>query len=355
MAQDRRPPHENRRLSLSNRKGKASIIEGPAGQTGCVVGIDRLSVSFPALRFEHEAAAWDTVQVTAPGMPGERRKLSAMVPVSEGVKAFVGVQEIPDHPRHRWWGKVELNPSRVVDPGGHELLGPELLTDVMQGVVDKTSEWVVSSVSVPEMGVKRIDVARDFTDVDDATPMVRALAAVHRPYSRVNLLHADAQRNGAQTLMVGAKSAGLVRLYDQHAAYESPEGSLRFEAECRDWASRCGDVRKLHDVTRSSAMALAADRWKWSGFGVEVAGSLSTLLREVVASGVGAQQARGFVAWLLEQAGGVSLGAMSTSTLATYRRLQRSLKLAAPSDVRSTVSVVRWLDFEKGTVMRRVA
>jgi hypothetical protein len=319
------------------------------------VGVDRLSCSFPVAEYDEDPTAWDSVALKAPGTPHQRLTLSRTVDVVDGCKAFVGVQEVPDNPSERWWGKVELNPSRVVDPGGHGLASVGDLPDVMLATLRGAGAVVTPAAALDEMNVKRVDVARDFTEVDDATPMLRALGSVHRPYSRLNLLHADSQRNGAQTLMVGARSAGLVRLYDQHAAYGSPVGSLRFEAECRDWSARLADVRKFSDLSQESVTALAVDRWEWSAFGVEVASSLATLLREVVAAGVVGRLATGFVSWLVEQSAGVEVCERSKATLAKYRRLQRQLRLAAPSDMHSSLSVVRWLDLDEGTVMRRVA
>jgi len=345
VAQDRRatgvPP--------SNRRGTPSKSE--AAQV--TVGIDRASASAPVEDFNPDLSAWDTSITAHPGTPRASRSLSATVELPGGARAFVGVREIADHPRWRFWGKVEVNPSRVVDPEGHSLARVEDVAPVLGEVVGAAGQLVALAVPVDEMRVKRLDVARDFDGVTEPAPMLRSLASVHRPWSRLNLMHADAKRNGAQTLMVGARSSGVVRLYDQHAAYGRPPGSLRFEAECRSpWLQTYGDIKTIADVTPINVARLGLNRWEWSAMGVEVPKDFGALFHRVRAEGWSAAQSHGFIGWLVLGHHGMGRDAdMSSATLAKYRRMQRHIGLSAPADVdalMSTVQVVSRLDFESG-------
>lgn len=318
--------------------------------------MDRLSVVFPVSDFERDSTGWDGFQVKGPGTDHQRRLWSGSVEVVSGVRAFVGVSEVPDHPQHRWWGKVELNPSRVVDPEGCSVAPVGELPGVMRRAARAASGLVAPVVSLAEFRVSRLDVARDFSAVDEVSSLIGALGAVHRPWSRRHLVHADPKRNGAQTLMVGS-GAGVVRLYDKAAETKGKAalGTLRWEAECREWADRYGSVRSLRDVTGENVEALCRDRWEWSAMGTEVAGDLGRLVHSVGASGLSAAHQRAFLGWLVEQAAGVERSAMSQTTLAKYRRLQRELGIAAPAELRGTIAVLRRLDFDSGREVVRVA
>jgi hypothetical protein len=197
--------------------------------------------------------------------------------------------------------------------------------------------------------VKRIDVARDFADVDEPGQLIRSLGALHRPWSRLNQTHADPLKHGAQTLYVGS-GAGGVRLYDKEAETEgrAPQGTVRWETEARQWVKNYGGMKVLGDVDGDAVGRLAMNRWEWSRMGVEVAGSTARLVRLVDQSDLSTAQKRSFLGWLVEQSAGVDSGVGSKATLAKYRRLQKELGIAAPADFGSMVEVVRRLDWESG-------
>jgi hypothetical protein len=199
--------------------------------------------------------------------------------------------------------------------------------------------------------VKRVDVAKDFRSVVEPGSLIRGLGALHRPWSRKNLTHADPQKNGAQTLMVGS-GAGSVRLYDKHAETHGAveEGTIRWETEARtDWAKNYGGVRCFGQLDSVSVERLARDRWEWSQMGVEVAGSMGRLVQSVRDSELTSRERRAFLGWLVEQSAGLGDDDMGSATLAKYRRLQRELGIAAPADFGSMVYLFRKLGWRKGS------
>lgn len=332
------------RSSLSNRKGTSSKNEPFPGQAG----VDRLSLSFPIDSAEGDSAAWDRFSVVNSGQANERATWGSSVEVG-AARFFVGVATLPEGAPHRRMGKVEWNPSRVIDPEGWELasVGEALVTvgpavtavrQMMRPVWDDPREW----------SLKRIDVAKDFEGVDEAASLIRGLGAIHRPWSRLNQTHADPLRHGAQTLMVGS-GAGVVRLYDKAAETkgEAPEGTVRWEVEARAWARDKGRMKMLGDLDGDSVEFLGQERFGWSGMGAEVAGSMGRLVAAVVECDylTGAQQ-RSFLGYLVEQSAGVQTSVSSKATLAKYRRLQRQLGIAAPSDFGAMLEVVRRLDWD---------
>lgn len=274
------------------------------------------------------------------------------------VTAFVGVREVPEHGGQRWWGKVEFNPSRLADPAGYGLASVSQLRPAVERVAAAAGALLEPECGeVAGWGLKRLDVARDFEGIDQPGTVIRALAPIHRPWARRNLVHADPSRAGAQTLMVGS-GAGVVRLYDKHAetAGVAPLGSVRWEAECRSgWLSAYGRMKRLGDVNDETAAVLARDRWEWSQMGAEVAGDLTRLVERVSASGLTPRQRVMFLGWLVTQAAGEAWEPGSRATLAKWRKVQRDLGIAAPTDLVTTGAVVRRLDWETGREVLRVA
>jgi hypothetical protein len=334
------------RGSLSNRKGTSA--KSALSLVG--IGVDRLSLSFPVDAAEGDESAWDRFSVVNPGMPAERQMWSASVEAAGG-RFFVGVATLPEEAPYRCVGKVEWNPSRVGDPDGWGLATvEEALASVGPAVVAVGQRMRPVWRDPREWNLKRIDVAKDFGEVDEAAQLIRGLGAIHRPWSRLNQTHADPKRHGAQTLMVGS-GAGVVRLYDKEAETKggAPKGTVRWECEARTWAKERGHMKMLGDVGAESVELLGSERFVWSGMGAEVAGSMSRLVAVVHdCEYLSSAQKRSFLGWLVEQAAGVECTIGSAHTLAKYRRLQRELGIAAPCDFGSMLEVVRRLDWDSG-------
>ncbi len=357
---DRRP------VPLSNRRGTSAKSEDRASG----VGVDRLSLSAPVRDFERDPRAWNTITDNLPGSDQGRVSHGVSVPWRNG-SLYVGAQVI--RATGQTVGKIEFNPSRASEePGaGHSTRSDPKCSEQppASGVSLATAEtarrtaaeaWELAGELVewsgPQEGarVRRIDTARDFEGVADGGALIRALAPIHRPWARRNLVHADPQRNGAQTLMVGS-GAGVARLYDKHAESKgrAPEGTLRWEAECRsDWASKYGGIVRFEDLTDARVTALATERWGWSSMGVEVAG-MRRVVEKVRASDLSGREQASFLGWLVLESSGQAWEAGS-ATLAKYRRLQRELAIAV-DDLDQGETFYSRLDFETGREVHRVA
>lgn len=333
--------------SLSNRR------ESCAKNAGAGVGVDRLSVSFPLAGFDDHHAAWSSITTVSPGTDraAERRGHSLK---RDGRQVFVGVAQVPEV--GRWVGKIEFNPSRIVDPEGWGLAALDELPDAIDAATRIAAELVDPACSVAEMRPRRVDVARDFATVAAPDFYLRGLAPVHRPYARRNLVHYDPSRRGAQTLMVGS-GAGVVRLYDKHAETDgaAAPGTLRWEAECKaGWLDRYGEVGKVSDLTSRTLAKLAANRWEWGRMGVEVSAT-ERVVTQVRASGLTPAKQRAFIGWLVMQAVG-DTGPLATNTVAEYRRLARQLGITvAPDTFGQHGGMVGRLDWETGGEVLEVA
>ena len=96
------------------------------------------------------------------------------------------------------------------------------------------------------------------------------------------------------------------------------------------------------------------ERFGWSGCGAEVSSSVSRLVHVVTeCDELSDHDQTMFLGYLMQQAAGRE-PALSRTTLAKYRRLQRALGIVG-ADLAETVEVVRRLDWETGTEVLRVA
>jgi hypothetical protein len=362
-------------IPLSNRRGITSKIEDPA------LGLDKLSVGYrvPLYGFDRESRDWASRTQYRDG----RETFGTVVDVAPGVSAFVGVQVRPELPFASV--KIEGNPCRLVDPGGWGLAGgPRAAERLVLAALAVVGGELVSLPVCPvsEFSVTRADIARDFAEVERPGELIRALASVHRPWARLNLVHADASRNRAQTLMVGSKTSFLVRLYDKHTESEgaAPAGTVRWEVEGKRSLLQRADIRVLGDLTEERMGAVARERWDWSGMGREVICGMPALLDRlsgrplVLATGCGvretsgneidrpagvslsAAQCRGFIGYLAYKACGVESD-IGSETLAKYRRVEREYGIVA-ADLfggEAGLQVIGRLDFETGREVLRVA
>jgi hypothetical protein len=293
------------------------------------------------------------VNVSRPGTPQQVERRNVNVRTKDGRSCFVGVSGIPGRPGE--WGKVEFNPSRMADPSGHGLATVQEAHDGLEEALRLARQVVAWDAATSEMRVKRIDVARDFHDVERPEFVVRGLGPIRRPWARRNLVHFDPSRNGAQTLMVGSGS-GVCRLYDKYEETEGavPEGTLRWECEARDsWATRYGGIKRMGDVTDETVDRLAMDRWEWSAMGHEISAD-ERVVEQVMRSGLTYAEQRSFLGHLMMLRAGVNAPA-SKESMAKWNRLTRSLGIVLGSDGLGEGGFSARLDWDSGTEVVRCA
>lgn len=242
-------------------------------------GCDRLSVSFPVSDFAGSSTddisqtPWNSGGSTRDGL----RRRNGAVEV-RGVPCFVGFADVPwrddrDNMCTRMYGKVEFNPSRLLDPEGASLAPFEDVAGLAAEVLDAAERLVTMDCRPGEARVKRVDVAVDVSCKTGGVEFYLAgLSKVRPAWARERRLWQDPERNHAQSLWVGS-GAGGVRAYDKHA--EKPAlvrpGMLRVEAECRaDWAEQYGGLKLVDDLEAGRLEKLLRNRWDWGGMGTPV-------------------------------------------------------------------------------------
>ena len=267
---------------------------------------------------------------------------------------MVGVQTVAGRP----WAKVERNPSRWRDPDGCSVLPVRDLPAALCVMFAAAGEMVTPAVGVglSDANTKRVDVARDFRGVTSPGMYVDGLRGIQRPYAKRNGVWASAAHGNAQTLMVG-NGQGMVRPYDQHAAYAdkgAPVGAVRWEAELRTgWLESVG-VKHVSDLDAVSVANMATKWWEWSKMGVRVSGpvhAVELLRQKVQAEEISVRMAKsllGSMVWDSFDTAGIK---SSRQTQHTYRKIAEELGLSAAalwSDDLSRQASGR-LDFQTGT------
>lgn len=304
--------------------------------------------------YDPNSADWDSHTVFASG----RERLTTKVLVEAGFSAWLGVEVHPE--LNAAFVRIDCNPSRLARPDSWELAAARFGRVAVAKTVDLVADSLVAypACGLDDLRVTRVDAARDFSGVERPGELIRGLGPLPRPWSRLNLVHADASRFGAQTLMVGS-GAGVARLYDKHQETEgkAPGGTLRFEAEARkDWSKKYGGIKVLSDVTDENVSELARNRWDWAQMGAEVLCTGAALCDRLQGiPGLSAAKRRGFLGWLVEQSAGFGSD-IGFETAAQYRALQREYGIVV-GDLFSPngLQVLARLDFDEGREVLRVA
>lgn len=357
-------------------EGESVTVCAEATTAGPGVGVDRLSVSFPVERPDLDAFHQRTTtgHGSSQGVQvGERVVLAWREGVPDGrppkpaASVFLGAAMIEG----KWWGKVECNPSRIVDPQGCSLAPLDSLDMVGDVLGDVVTRYLEPTCSWGEFGVKRVDVARDFQGVASPGFYVRGLLNVRRPYAKRTYLYADPARGNAETLYAGS-GAGGVRLYDQHAAYAdrgAARGAVRWEVEARgDWLAKVTGregAPLVRDLTPHAMMRLGRERWEWSGMGTQVDATVNVVeaiermvcrCREVPGQRkcsdperhVQRAKADRLLGMLVREAFGV--GGVDRMTTSRYRELREALGAVPTAELMgaAVVPVSGRLDYDRG-------
>jgi hypothetical protein len=255
-------------LFASNRASIPPTFDHQAARRNLheVLGIDYLSLTFPIFAPGPELDHADRADYHRPdGM----RSIHQFTSEADGIKVTTRVAPGKDG----WLGSVRFIPSEWV--GNPDALAALPITDLhaaVSAVWDKTLEFVAPKATMAEATVTRIDVARDFKV--DATAQVALMQGLHKipvPYASSRPLY-NSRRGVPQTLNVGTKTEGKVRVYDRHAKDRVvPPGTLRVEVEVRKkWAIRYAGIETVADLGPSTITDLFTNRFNWAKVGEPV-------------------------------------------------------------------------------------
>jgi hypothetical protein len=174
--------------------------------------------------------------------------------------AVLDVVAAPDH----LYAFVEASTPKLLGEDNVIPLPLRRAREAVELMVDQAHEFV----SWPdELGVNRMDVARDFTDVEDVGPMLLALSGVPIGGRLKRDLYRDSALGHAQTLFVRTKAGGC-RMYDKHeeSRLELARGRVRAETQERRRGLRALGVERWSSVTELDVYRVGRRRFEWAGF-----------------------------------------------------------------------------------------
>lgn len=262
-------------------------------------------------------------------------------------------------------------PRQVRGDNRRPALCQETVTAVRDAYTDAADlvDWLCP---VEDLKVARIDLARDFRQVEHAPLLLAGLESVparrmttfayrrghglgvqtleRRTTRQVGKLYVRADAYRSKAAMAESGSSERDRLRE---LAESAHGVVRFELQLRTAGARQHDIHRLADL-KALVLADVARHWfeRRCRFGAEVGDGHNRMRQAVESAMAGGEGGRVVTALgqLLADAIGVD-GGRNPRTMADYRRTYQRWGLR-PGDVVGHEAELRRLDFASGLVVR---
>jgi hypothetical protein len=265
-------------------------------------------------------------------------------------------------------GKVWLEaslPKRAGDDNIEGLTIPDAVAALREMVREAESFCEVDrdrcADPMTDAKVVRLDLVRDFDDVEHQGDVLDGLARVPRGPTMKVRRWADGERNLAESLRVGPRAWGAT-LYDKWAETDgrAPEGRVRFEARLHAdqlssvWArEHGGHVRVVADVAEEKLRSLTRSAFVRCAFDREVA-TLTNIQQLILARADLKLNSRCMLLAYVTVPGVSSR--MHRNQERRYRRLAADIGLTpAAGDVDTSAPGIVRLDFDEGREVLRAA
>ena len=262
---------------------------------------------------------------------------------------------------------VEFSAPKVAN--GHNVVALPLreALDVARSVYEEASELVDWAQPFDLMRVGRLDLDRDFEQVEHAGPLLSALSKVRAPYNPKTRYYPDPEKGNAATLTRGPAARWLATLYDKHGEalhrhrYAQPhdkqkaqqeltqaEGRLRYELRLRPEAMG-KNLRLVRDLNDDDLTRLRRGYFDRVGYGLEVSGMqrAAALVMEHDEWRVNSRLA--LLGWLLVESQGLPVE-ISRNKASGYRKRAGEVGVTAADLVDMASTSVR-LDFDSARMV----
>lgn len=176
------------------------------------------------------------------------------------------------------WLRVELSLPTMLNGHNRNPLGLYVFADAVEASLILLGEQLPDVPDVDQVTIQRVDLPRDFHDVQSTHTVLSALHRRHVPHARVNEPHYLSDGT-IQSLVRGSRSSWIVRGYDkghelsQHARRDrarrplldawaqTSQGHLRFEPQIRTPLLRQKGIATVSDAPPALLTALAHERF----------------------------------------------------------------------------------------------
>lgn len=195
------------------------VPNDPESEPPIPAGIDTLGFSVPIEGFDPVGCEH---RIMSEGTDREAHRWTRKLPGGGFIGTGVG---------ERAW--IEASLPKRVDGENWEAVSVAEAVDLVVDLFHEACAYIDVEERFDPCDAKivRLDLVRDFHDVDDPTPVLDGLAGVDQPGRSKVRRFADPSAHRAETLRVGPRAWGCT-LYDKHVETDgkAPAGQLRFEA-----------------------------------------------------------------------------------------------------------------------------
>jgi len=244
------PPHIG--PYIPNLCSRNDVIGAALRSPHLLVGVDRLTVSFPCLP-PRGASNWHTRTFQRAKMTVGQQQLV----IARGSQAVTARATFVNSP-NTCGLFVTFNPSRLMDPDGSGLAPVDAIPAMITSHIVPLLPLIAPIPSVDQWNIYRVDLAVDIETPGVTQQVLRsAFDHIYRPRH-----HTYAYLNGPSHLgTVGRKSVTRPRLsiYDKAALERSGPPRVRFETQCRREALRSLGYRELGSLDSQGARAIFQD------------------------------------------------------------------------------------------------
>lgn len=321
--------------------------------------VDTIRLRGPVRDFAAAAARLQSRRVDL-GLDGRERVVEASGRLPGGARVKVDqLREVPEC-------AVEFSAPKVANGSNVVPLPLAEAIAVAREVVGQVDELVGFTVPFEAMRVQRIDLDRDFEDVDNIGPLLSALSRLPAPNNPATRYFPDPSRGNAATLTRGSPARWQSTLYskegealsrlrsartdEQKAAatvdVQKAQRRLRFELRSRTEVLGDRGLRLVGDLDDDALAGMRRYYFDRVGYGLEVTGMQVAVARVMEAeTDVSVNRRLALIGWLSAQAYGMAPD-LSTRTGFRYKSLAQEIGVA-PADLLevAATSSVR-LDFD---------
>lgn len=258
--------------------------------------------------------------------------------------------------------RAELSAPTMLYGQNRLLLSRDLLADAVDALLADLARTFPDVPAVGQVTLCRLDLTRDFADLDSVAFTLENLAS--RPVAYARKHTTDRRTDGSiQTFTTGSTSQWLVRGYDKGAELRSPSspyssrrenrsawGSitsnvLRFEAQFRARLLRQKGIHVVTQIQEQQLDALAREYFLRAGWDAPYGGPAPAQEKlEAIADSLSSADLRNLIVWIYCAEKGIKDPPLSRHAVETVRPIARRHHLIGNRSSRTS----RRLDFDRG-------
>jgi hypothetical protein len=253
----------------------------------------------------------------------------------------------------KFWGFLSFNPARWALPNDWSCLPLKSAMPAIESVWETASPLLMPIGSLDMAEVKRLDIARDFSNVASPAPYLMRRDVEGLSIGALNWSQYVSSTGGRS--IRGWNGSGAVQLYDKHreSGGFAPEGTVRFEVQLRKWLTRYGiRVGVVSDLSPDVVEHIARLWWNSSAFGTPLVSQpdvYTEVLKHFGSSRNAAARANSTFGYYARARAGIDIKDVPPNSRRRYVAALRSVNLSNDAAPLRSSGTARRLDLDTGT------